>query len=198
MSEFESLYRRYAADVQRFALYLCGDRAMAEDITSETFVRAWNASGEIRAATAKAYLFTIARNLYLEGLRRTGRQAARHTELDENLPDPAARPDAAATGKSELERVMAALRELPEVDRTVLLLRAQEEWSYEEIAEATGLSLAAVKVKIHRARVRLAEWRARESEELRKRATKKDEGRSETHENHTRSGDGPRAGVSGR
>jgi RNA polymerase sigma-70 factor, ECF subfamily len=57
---------------------------------------------------------------------------------------------------------MAALRVLPEVDRTVLLLRAQEEWSYEEIAQATGLSLAAVKVKIHRARLRLAAWRAAE------------------------------------
>jgi len=160
MTEFEALYRRYARDVHRFALYLCGERAAAEDITSETFVRAWNASGPIRAATAKAYLFTIARNCYLEGLRRAGAQAGRHAELDENVPDPSARPDAAAAGRSELNRVMAALGELPEIDRTVLLLRAQEEWSYEEIAQATGLTLAAVKVKIHRARLRLAEWRA--------------------------------------
>jgi RNA polymerase sigma-70 factor, ECF subfamily len=160
MTEFEALYERYARDVHRFALYLCGERAAAEDITSETFVRAWNASGPIRAATAKAYLFTIARNIYLGNLRRAGLQAGRHAELDENLPDPGARPDATAAGRSELERVMAALRELPEIDRTVLLLRAQEEWSYEEIAQATGLSLAAVKVKIHRARTRLAAWRA--------------------------------------
>jgi len=160
MTEFEALYERYARDVHRFALYLCGERATAEDITSETFVRAWNASGEIRAATAKAYLFTIARNCYLEGLRRAGTHTRRHMELDESLPDPAARPDAAAAGRSELNRVMAALRALPEIDRTALLLRAQEEWSYEEIAQATGLSLAAVKVKIHRARLRLAEWRA--------------------------------------
>jgi len=163
MTEFEALYERYARDIYRFALYLCGERATAEDITSETFVRAWNASGEIRAATAKAYLFAIARNCYLEGLRRAGPHAGRHAELDENLPDPGARPDAAAAGRSELSRVMAALRELPEVDRTVLLLRAQEEWSYEEIAQAMGLTLASVKVKIHRARLRLAAWRAGEA-----------------------------------
>ena len=163
MTEFEALYRHYANDVYRFAFYLCGEHAAAEDIASETFVRAWNASGEIRAATAKAYLFAIARNCYLESLRRArskGAPGGGHAELDKTLADPSALPDAAAAGRSELSRVMAALAELPEVDRTVLLLRAQEGWSYEEISRATGLSLAAVKVKIHRARVRLAAWRA--------------------------------------
>jgi RNA polymerase sigma-70 factor (ECF subfamily) len=163
MTAFEALYDRYARDVYRFALFLCGNRAAAEDITSETFVRAWNASGEIRAVTAKAYLFTIARNCHLEVLRR-GPHGERHAELDENLPDPAAGPEVAATRRSELARVMAALADLPEIDRTVLLLRAQEEWSYEEIAQTTGLSLAAVKVKIHRARLRLAAWRAAQSQ----------------------------------
>ena len=161
MTEFEALYRRYAQDVYRFSFYLCGEHATAEDITSETFVRAWNASGEIRAATAKAYLFAIARNFHLETLRRVRPTAgARAAPLDENLPDTAAGPDQAAAGRSELAQVMAALAELPEEDRTVLLLRAREEWPYEEIARATGLSLAAVKVKIHRARLRLSAWRA--------------------------------------
>jgi RNA polymerase sigma-70 factor, ECF subfamily len=71
MTEWEALYRRHARDVYRFALYLCGDRAAAEDIVSETFVRAWNAGGEIRESTARAYLFTIARNCYRQGLRRS-------------------------------------------------------------------------------------------------------------------------------
>jgi RNA polymerase sigma-70 factor (ECF subfamily) len=165
MTEFEAIYERYARDVYRFALYLCGDHATAEDITSETFVRAWNASGEIRAATAKAYLITIARNCYLETLRRRGPRAGPHAELDENLPDPAALPDAAVAGRRELDRAMAAIGELPETDRTVLLLRVRQEWSYEEIAQVTGLSLAAVKVKIHRARRRLVAWRAGQNEE---------------------------------
>lgn len=164
MTEFEVLYRRYARDVHRFALFLCGDHAAAEDITSETFVRAWNANGTIRAATAKAYLFAIARNCHREGLRRArsrgGARTGSQVALEDSLADPSAQPEAAAAGRSELSRVMAALGELPELDRTVLLLRAQEELSYEEISQATGLSLAAVKVRIHRARVRLAAWRA--------------------------------------
>ncbi|MGH2524381.1 MAG: sigma factor [Anaerolineales bacterium] len=51
------LYERYAQDVYRFALYLCGDPVYAEDIAAETFVRAWVTPGEIRAGTVKAYLF---------------------------------------------------------------------------------------------------------------------------------------------
>jgi RNA polymerase sigma-70 factor (ECF subfamily) len=164
MTEFEALYRRYAPDVFRFSFCLCGERAAAEDITSETFVRAWNASGPIRASTAKAYLFAIARNCYLQGLRRRASRGGRTVELDENLPDPEAGPDATAVGRSELHCVLQALRMLPEIDRTVLLLRAQEGLSYEEIAQATGLSLVAVKVKLHRARLRLAAWRAEHSE----------------------------------
>ena len=164
MTEFEALYRRYAQDVYRFSLYLCGEHGAAEDITSETFVRAWNASGEIRAATAKAYLFAIARNYYLGTLRRARARPGSHLELDERLADPATRPDQAAEGKVELGRVMAALESLPEADRTVLLLRAREEMTYEEIAQATGLSLAAVKIKIHRARLRLVRWRAEQRE----------------------------------
>ena len=155
MTDFEALYANYSRGIYRFALYLCGNPAEAEDIASETFARAWNASGKIRAATVKSYLFTIARNCYLEGLRR----GARPTRLDETMPDSAADPYADAQCRIELDRVLGALQQMPEVDRTVLLLRVQEEMSYQAIAHAVGLSLPAVKVKIHRARLKLAQWR---------------------------------------
>ena len=51
MTDFHELYTRYARDVHRFALYLSGDAALADDITSETFVRAWNSAAPIREAT---------------------------------------------------------------------------------------------------------------------------------------------------
>ena len=156
MTDFEALYAHYSRDIYRFVLYLCGNHAEAEDITSETFVRAWNATGDIRAATAKAYLFAIARNHYLERRRR----AARQTQLDETMPDSTANPYADAERRIELNRLLGALQQLPEVDRTVLLLRVQEEWSYQEIADAVHLSLPAVKVRIHRARLKLVQWRA--------------------------------------
>ena len=87
MTDFSALYERYAPDVFRFALYLSGDRHEAEDITSETFVRAWTAPEPIRTATVKGYLLTIARNLFLQGLRRKSRQTAIDDELLANLEE---------------------------------------------------------------------------------------------------------------
>jgi len=152
MTDFSSLYKRYAPDVYRFALYLSGARGDAEDITSETFVRAWTAPEPIQMATAKGYLLTIARNLFLQGLRRK----SRHVALDEDLREPGASPYAQAEGKEELQSVLTRLQGLPEVSRAALLMRAVDGMAYEEIARALGISLAAVKVKIHRARLALA------------------------------------------
>src|SRR6185437_8223540 len=83
MKDIESLYERHAGDVRRFALYLCGDVAMADEITSDTFTRVWMAAERIRQPTVKSYIFTIARNAYIDVLRR----AARHTQLDEKMND---------------------------------------------------------------------------------------------------------------
>lgn len=68
--DFSALYRRYAADIYRFALYLSGNKALADDITAETFTRVWMARDRIRVDTVKAYLLMIARNLYRDSLRK--------------------------------------------------------------------------------------------------------------------------------
>jgi len=148
MTDFSSLYKKYAQDVYRFALYLSGERGEAEDITSETFVRAWTAPGPIEMVTVKGYLFTIARNLFLQGLRRKSRH--------EDLRDPQANPYRQAEQKEKLDSVLTELQKLPEESRSALLMRAVDGMAYEEIARALGISLAAVKVKIHRARIALA------------------------------------------
>jgi len=155
MTDFEALYQKYAQDVFRFALFLAGNRADAEDIASETFVRAWNAPGGIRQSTVKAYLLVIARNCYLQGLRRS----RRNLSLDGDFADRRQAPHNSAEQRAELEHVMRDLQQLPEVDRTALLMSAAEEMSYEQIAETLGLSLGAVKTKIHRARLKLEQAR---------------------------------------
>jgi RNA polymerase sigma-70 factor (ECF subfamily) len=152
MTDFEQLYKKYAPDVFRFALYLSGNRGDAEDITSETFVRAWTASGPIAMETVKGYLLTIARNLFLQGLRKKSGAAVLH----ENIRDPRPGPDAAAESRAEYDAVMAGLRELPEIDRAALLMSAWEKLPYDEIARALGISLSAVKMKIYRSRLKLS------------------------------------------
>jgi RNA polymerase sigma-70 factor (ECF subfamily) len=146
--DFNALYERHAPDVFRFATYLCGNRSDAEDITAETFVRAWTAPDPIEAATVKGYLFTIARNLFLKGIRRT----SRHTVLREDLPDPSPGHPGRLEQQAELDAVLARLQTLPEVDRAALLMRALDGMPYQEIANALGISLSSAKVKVHRTR----------------------------------------------
>jgi len=148
--DFGAIYERYAGDVLRFALYLSGNRGDAEEIASETFVRAWIATGDIRVGTIKAYLFSIARNLYIERYRRRGRDGS----MPEDVPDGSPGPEAAARSRHELDAVMAALGAMPELDRSAVLMRA-DDLPYDEIARALGISPAAARVKVHRARLKL-------------------------------------------
>ncbi len=154
IADSHELYERYARDVHRFALYLSGNPALADDITAETFVRLWTAPGAIRARTVKSYLLTIARNLYLSGQRRRRRE----TDLDASWPATTPSPEHLAIVRDEARHVIQALSRLPEIDRAALLLHAREQLPYQEIASILGLSVSAVKVKVHRARVRLLTW----------------------------------------
>ncbi len=142
--------------MHRFALYLSGDPALADDITSETFVRAWGARERVDLATVRGYLLAIARNLLRHELRRAGRREAAGVPPGEALPSAEPSPERRTLARAELARVLAALQELPESDRAALLLRAESGLSYDEIARALSLPLTSVKVKIHRARLRLA------------------------------------------
>jgi RNA polymerase sigma-70 factor (ECF subfamily) len=151
VDEFTTLYRQYAPDVFRFALHLSRDRHEAEDITSETFVRAWTSPEPIRLATVKGYLFTIARNLFLQRLRKR----LRHVELKDELRDPGPDPLARVEQSSQVRVVLDGVRKLPEIDRSALLMRALDGMAYAEIGRALGITLASVKVKIHRARLAL-------------------------------------------
>ena len=153
--DFESLYQKYAPAVRRFTLFLCGDPAMADDITSDTFLRVWVARGRIREPTVKSYLFMIARNIYCDMQRR----AWRHTELDEGDINEDVSAQNRLEQKEEAAAVLEALQDLPDVDRTILLMRALEDMPYDEIAAALDITVTTAKVKVHRARIRLMKVR---------------------------------------
>ena len=152
MSEIETLYRSYAPAVLRFAWGLCGDRARAEDLVSETFVRLLTRAPRIETRTALAYLLAIARNAFLDEVR-SGR---REVPLPGDLRAPERSPDERIDDAGQLRAVMERLRSLPEGERAALLLRVDHELSYDEIAGVLGISIAAAKVRVHRARTRLA------------------------------------------
>lgn len=148
---FEQLYRAYAPDVRRFALYLTGDPAETDDLVSETFVRAWAADAPIRARSLRAYLFAVVRNLHRQRLRRARRWLP-WSPAAEAVADPAPGAEASAESRDALGRTLAALRALPEPDRAALLMRGFHELGYDEIGQALGISPGAAKVRVHRAR----------------------------------------------
>jgi len=151
MINFQDLYESYANEVYRFALWLAGDRLEAEDITSETFIRAWVHNSKIRTETLKAYLFTISRNIYLQHQRKRKHQVV----LEDVHHDPAPGPDKLTESQLKLQRVQRVLQTLPEIDRAAFVLRVQHELPYDEIARVLELSLTAIKVKVYRVRKKL-------------------------------------------
>ncbi|UCE41894.1 MAG: RNA polymerase sigma factor [Candidatus Aminicenantes bacterium] len=151
MISFQDLYETYGNEVYRFALWLAGDPLEAEDITSETFIRAWVRNSKIRTKTLKAYLFTISRNIYLQHQRKKKRLVV----LEDVHPDPAPGPDKLTESQIELRKVQEVLQTLPEIDRAAFVLRVQHELSYDEIARVLELSLTATKVKVYRVRKKL-------------------------------------------
>jgi RNA polymerase sigma-70 factor (ECF subfamily) len=147
---FHSLYDAHAADVFRFARYLTGSADAAADVTSETFLRAWAGRDAVRVSTAKAYLFAIARNL----CRDRHRHAARWTTTPATEIERAAAPDAEA--KLELQETYDAIATLP-IDYREPLLLAAAGMSYDEIARLLGLTVGTVKIRVHRARLKLVQ-----------------------------------------
>jgi RNA polymerase sigma-70 factor, ECF subfamily len=159
MTDFHELYIRYAGDIYHFALFLCGNAGEAEEITAETFARALTGKAPLVSATVKGYLLTIARNLHFESLRHRRRM----TGLSPELVDSGPQLEHVIGLKTELEAIQRWLQNFPEVDRAALLLRV-DGMAYEEIAQALDISLASAKVKVHRLRLKLAEWRASREE----------------------------------
>jgi len=139
MLKFNELYETYAPEVYRFALWLSGSSFWAEDITSETFVRAW------------VHYLTIARNYYLGQLRKE----KRIVDLNEAYPDPAPAPDQVIESLDKIRQVQCFLHTLSETDRAAFILRVHHELPYAEIARVLKLSLSASKVKVHRVRKKL-------------------------------------------
>jgi RNA polymerase sigma-70 factor (ECF subfamily) len=151
MDDLEALYTRHHADVRRFALFLTGDPARADDLAAETFVRAWSARDRICAASVRGYLLAITRNLHRDEWRR----AARLTALDSTVADAGPAVDERAGHAVRLAAVRRHLATVAPGDRRALLLHAVRGLSYLEVASHLGITLSAVKSRIFRARAAL-------------------------------------------
>jgi RNA polymerase sigma factor (sigma-70 family) len=147
---FGELYVQYRPPVARYISFLVRNEHEADDLTSETFLRAWNAIGryEDRGLPVEAWLIKIAHNVTISHLRRPRPIAVDDLVLPAN---PRHSPENVAEGLLEVDAVRRAILALPGVQRQVILLRFIENFSYEEVSEIVGKSTGAVRVIQHRA-----------------------------------------------
>ena len=144
-----TLFERHHARLYRYCLRMTGQRAAAEDLVQETFMKMLKYKGTFRDDSAFVpWMFGIGRNECLAHLRRTAGDRASGDAHD--LADTVA-PVESTHAHDEQELVRRALLELPADRREVLVLSRYEYRSYEEIAEVLDCSVGAVKVRVHRA-----------------------------------------------
>jgi RNA polymerase sigma-70 factor, ECF subfamily len=154
---FEELVITYQHRIFGVAARMLGNRAEAEEIAQETFLRAHRALPEFRAeAPLGTWLYTIASRLCLNRLAGSHRRLTRADE-DALAAAPTDEPDAAvALERSELDQALReAIASLPEERRIVVVLRDLEGLTYEEIAEVLALAPGTVRSRLHRARLDL-------------------------------------------
>jgi RNA polymerase sigma-70 factor (ECF subfamily) len=156
---FRLIFERYSRPVISFIYDQVSDRELAEELTQETFVRAYRSLKNLRSETKlSTWLFGIAKNVSRESLRARIRQN-QHINLDDeqvlDLSDRGPVPVSQLLNKELNEVVQRALALLDEDKRTVFTLKVFHQCSYEEIAEITGFSIPKLKTDLHRARTEM-------------------------------------------
>lgn len=147
--EYDACVAKHADSLYRFALKSLRDSDQAKDIVQESFLRLWENRQAVLSGKEKSYLFTIAYRLIVDDVRfakRYGSNDSLHLQADST----------ARRGYDNLsEIVQGYIDRLPPRQKTLIMLRDYEGYSYREIAEMTSLSESQVKVYIFRARVTL-------------------------------------------
>ena len=149
MRNFREFYSRHRDRLFAYLMRSTGDYHLAGDILQESFTRYLEKYGE--KWQNPALLFTIARNAVVDGHRKQGRESPLYDEPEFARPN----PETQMLVREDYRRVLAAMQELAPEDRDVLSLVVSSDLSYREIARITGNSEGNVKVRVHRARVKL-------------------------------------------
>ncbi|HEX6191792.1 MAG TPA: RNA polymerase sigma factor [Chitinophagaceae bacterium] len=149
--EYNDCVGTYADNVYRFILKNLRHEEDARDVVQTAFEKMWRNREEVDAAKCKSYLFTVAYHQMIDHIRKVKRIQLKE-EFNE---DTRIQHKPANNLKKILEE---ALARLSETQRSLVLLKDYEGYSYEEIGQITGLNASQVKVYLHRARVQLKEY----------------------------------------
>ena len=149
--EYNQCVTLYADNVYRFILKNLRHEADARDIVQGAFEKMWINRQQVENARCKSYLFTVAYHQMIDHIRKNKR-----ISLKEEFPE-----DARVTNRPQHDSkkiLHEALSRLNETQRSLVLLKDYEGYSYEEIGKITGLNESQVKVYLHRARLQLREY----------------------------------------
>src|SRR5437763_12674225 len=153
---FEALVARYQSRLLAFCRHMLGCREDAEDVLQEVFAAAFNAiQADDRTLNVRPWLYRIARNRSLNHLRRA--QAIGVDSMDVHFSENGQTTADRVHKREDFRLLLADVQELPETQRSALLLREIDALSYEQIAEAMDTTVPSVKSLLVRARVSLAE-----------------------------------------
>ena len=156
---FRLIFERYSRPLISFVYDQVGNRELAEELTQETFVRAYRSLHTLREETKlSTWLFGIAKNVARESLRarvRDDRNVDLEDKLVLNLSDRGPVPVKQLLNKELNEVIQNSLALLDEDKRLVFTLKVFQQCSYEEIAEITGFSIPKLKTDLHRARTEM-------------------------------------------
>ncbi|MFA5329185.1 MAG: RNA polymerase sigma factor [Prolixibacteraceae bacterium] len=149
--EYNQSVDLYSDNVFRFILKNIKDEERARDIVQDSYEKLWRNAENVNFDKVKSYLFTTAYHTMIDVLRKDKRQSyLEDYHIPENMHN---------DQYSDLAEILnEAVKQLPEIQRSVILLRDYEGYSYKEIGEITTLSEAQVKVYIYRARVFLKNY----------------------------------------
>ncbi len=159
-SAFDELVRLTYAETYTLAYRLTGHEEDARDVVQEAYLRAYRGIRRFRGdASFSTWLYRITANCASSQVAK--RTRTRHDELDDDAPWADDRPERSPEGRADLsyerDRIAAALKELPPRLRAVVVLRDIYDLPHESIAAELGISEAAAKVRLHRARKKLRE-----------------------------------------
>lgn len=146
--EYNSAVDQYADNIYRFVLKHIKNTDVAKDIVQETFAKVWIKRDDVSFEKIRSYLFTTAHHTLIDVLRKEKYQTSVEV-IDKH-------ESASPLKNTDLQKILHdALDQLPEMQRTVILLRDYEGYDYAEIGEITNLTESQVKVYIFRARTKL-------------------------------------------
>jgi len=151
VEEFNQCVDLYADNLYRFILKNVKDSEKARDIVQDTYEKLWLKVSDVESKNAKSYMFTTAYRTMIDKIRRDKKQGEMTEANLKSLNH--------SKQYSDLREILnEALNKLPEIQRSVILLRDYEGYNYEEIGEITGLNESQVKVYIFRARAFLKNY----------------------------------------